>query len=85
MVEIYSHAEVQLPGGNFTKFYWAARHAAADATMICPARRTMIWSSQQAAATFLYHFMHVPVRVPVDCSRLIVGLVRVVCLVCTQS
>jgi len=68
--EIYAAAEVALPGGNNTKWFWAGVHAGADATMICPARHTAMWLNAAAAAAapsaakpkaFLYLFAHTPI------------------------
>ena len=65
--EIYADSEVALPGGNCTKWYWAAKHAGSDATMICPARRTARWmggdgkrAKADRAPAFLYVFAHAP-------------------------
>ena len=44
----------------YTKWYWAGRHAGADATMICPARRAAMWLRAAGEPAFLYHFTHVP-------------------------
>jgi len=57
--DIYSRNEVALPGGNYSKWYWAQHHADADCSMICPARRTAGWLAASNPA-YLYFFTHVP-------------------------
>ena len=50
----YSEAEVELPGGNYTKWYWAARHMGSDFCMVCPARRSarLIAAAPQLRSAF---------------------------------
>jgi carboxylesterase type B len=66
MTKVYSD-ETALPGGNNSKWWWAAKHAGSDATMICTAR----WSANWAARTrtdenkdggkaWLFSFEHTP-------------------------
>ena len=59
--EIYAKHEVKLPGGNFTKWFWAGKHAGSDASMICPARRTAMWlTAGTKSKAFVYNFAHAP-------------------------
>ena len=50
MERIYDAAEVQLPGGNASKWWWAGVHMGTDVTMACPARHTAMWLASAAAA-----------------------------------
>lgn len=55
--------EVQLKGGNYTKWYWAAVHMGSDYAMICPARRSVrsiATAFNRTKAAALYLFSHVP-------------------------
>ncbi|KAL1520400.1 hypothetical protein AB1Y20_021986 [Prymnesium parvum] len=59
MVAAYS-GEVALRGGNYTRWYWAARHMGADYCMVCPARRSVMALAAHGRAAFLYLFAHAP-------------------------
>ena len=61
MTAAYGANEVKLPGGEYTKWYWAGLHAGSDAAMVCPARHTAIWATKGKVKAYLYHFTHVPV------------------------
>jgi para-nitrobenzyl esterase len=55
--------EIALPGGSYSRWYWAAHHLGSDYTMICPARRSVaaVASAHGGASTgFLYLFSHAP-------------------------
>ena len=56
---------LQIPNGapptNLTKWYWAARHAGADAKMICPSRHAaMSLAALKGVHTWIYLFAHTP-------------------------
>ena len=46
LIEVYDAVEVQMPGGNRSKWYWAIKHMGSDYAMICPARRSVRWWHQ---------------------------------------
>ena len=61
----YAKSEVAMPGGNFTKWWWAAQHMGSDYAMICPARRSVGWwkmgrHNKPPVRSYLYLFSHVP-------------------------
>jgi len=61
-IEAY-RGETALAGGNYTKWYWAARHMGSDHAMICPARRSVfqVGTAQSfKASTYMYLFAHAP-------------------------
>ena len=65
MVEAYANAadEVALPGGNLTRWYWAAHHMGSDFCMLCPARRSVAAvaaAHSASSAAYAYLFAHAP-------------------------
>lgn len=60
MVDTYGAAEVALPGGPLSKWYWATMHAGSDYFMICPAALSASLVAAAAAPSFAYLFAHAP-------------------------
>jgi para-nitrobenzyl esterase len=63
LVEAYSDSEVARPGGNRSKWWWAARHMGADFAMGCTARRSASWlasTAPESPRAFVYLFSHIP-------------------------
>jgi len=60
--QVYAAAEVKIPGGNRTKWWWAAQHMGSDYFMVCPARRSARWwdAAHPLMRSYLYLFVHAP-------------------------
>ena len=64
VAEMYMN-EPALPGGNYTRWYWAAKHLGADYHMVCPARSSVrsvgaALGGEGGAGAYLYFFAHAP-------------------------
>lgn len=63
LLDAYGGDEVARPGGNRSRWWWAARHMGTDFTMACPARRVATWAASRGAnssAAYVYSFAHIP-------------------------
>lgn len=63
LLEAYGEFATARPGGNRSRWWWAARHLGADLIMVCPARRAASWATRRgsnSSAAFTYVFAHIP-------------------------
>jgi para-nitrobenzyl esterase len=68
IISVYNASEVAMPGGNYTKWYWAAYHVGVDYVSVCTARRSAVWweraqrhaPTSARAGAYVYMFDHVP-------------------------
>eukprot|EP00463_Aulacantha_scolymantha_P005709 TRINITY_DN7091_c0_g1_i1.p1 TRINITY_DN7091_c0_g1~~TRINITY_DN7091_c0_g1_i1.p1 ORF type:complete len:189 (+),score=31.70 TRINITY_DN7091_c0_g1_i1:227-793(+) len=58
-VQLYSD-EIPRPGGDYTKWYWAEKHAGADAWGTCPTRRFVQWVTNGKNNAFWYYWTYIP-------------------------
>jgi len=58
-VQLYSD-EIPRPGGKYTKWFWAERHAGADAWGTCPTRRFIKWETNAKNNAFWYYWTYIP-------------------------
>ena len=58
-------AGVPMPAGNFsfTRWYWAAKHALADAELFCPAQMAARQFTRRNVSAFQFQWRHTPLEV----------------------
>lgn len=64
LVQLYSNEGQRPVALNNSKWYWAAKHAGADAMMTCSARRLARWSTQVGQRAFWYYWTYTPLSKP---------------------